>query len=68
MQRLEGSGAVRPLKWPLGVKWLKNKLLFVNLKLMTHVIQRLYRYASLNDGGYVLRNASLGDFVVVRTS
>jgi hypothetical protein len=22
MQRLEASGAVRPLKWPLGVKWL----------------------------------------------
>jgi hypothetical protein len=22
MQRLEVSGAVRPLKWPLGVKWL----------------------------------------------
>jgi hypothetical protein len=24
MQRLEVSGAVRPLKWPLGVKWLKS--------------------------------------------
>jgi hypothetical protein len=24
MQRLEVSGAVRPLKWPLGVKWLKG--------------------------------------------
>jgi hypothetical protein len=23
MQRLEVSGAARPLKWPLGVKWLK---------------------------------------------
>jgi hypothetical protein len=23
MQRLEVSGAVRPLKWPLGVKWLR---------------------------------------------
>jgi hypothetical protein len=22
MQRLEVSGAVRPLEWPLGVKWL----------------------------------------------
>ena len=22
MQHLEVSGAVRPLKWPLGVKWL----------------------------------------------
>ena len=28
----------------------------------------LYRYASLNDMGYVLRNKSLGKFVVVRTS
>jgi len=26
----------------------------------------LHKYASLNDGGYVLRNASLGDFVVMR--
>jgi hypothetical protein len=24
MERLEVSGAVRPLKWPLGVKWLKR--------------------------------------------
>jgi hypothetical protein len=24
MQRLEVSGAVRPLKWPLGVKWLRE--------------------------------------------
>jgi hypothetical protein len=25
MERLEVSGAVRPLKWPLGVKWLKKR-------------------------------------------
>jgi hypothetical protein len=25
MERLEVSGAVRLLKWPLGVKWLKVK-------------------------------------------
>jgi len=25
MQRLEVSGEVRPLKWPLGVKWLRWK-------------------------------------------
>jgi hypothetical protein len=25
MQRLEVSGAVRPLKWPLGVKWLRRQ-------------------------------------------
>jgi len=24
MQRLEVSGAVRPIYWSLGVKWLKN--------------------------------------------
>jgi len=24
MQHLEVSGAVRPLKWPLGVKWLRK--------------------------------------------
>jgi len=23
MQHLEVSGAVRPIQWPLGVKWLK---------------------------------------------
>ena len=34
------------------------------LKLQTFV----NRCASLKDGGYFLRNASLGDFVVVRTS
>jgi len=34
------------------------------LKLQTFV----HRCASLKDGGYVLRSASLGDFVVVRTS
>jgi hypothetical protein len=27
MQRLEVSGAVRPLKWPLGVKWLRTEKL-----------------------------------------
>jgi hypothetical protein len=27
MKRLEVSGAVRPLKWPLGVKWLSNLFL-----------------------------------------
>jgi hypothetical protein len=26
MQRLEVSGAVRPLKWPLDVKWLMYEL------------------------------------------
>jgi len=25
MQHLEVSGAVRPLKWSLGVKWLKGR-------------------------------------------
>jgi len=26
MQHLEVSGAVRPLKWPLGVKWLRKSI------------------------------------------
>jgi hypothetical protein len=26
MERLEVNGAVRPLKWPLGVKWLNKEL------------------------------------------
>ena len=28
MQHLEVSGAVRPLKWPLGVKWLTASPLY----------------------------------------
>jgi len=31
MQHLKVSGAVRPLKWPLGVKWLKNSYALVKL-------------------------------------
>ena len=27
MQHLEVSGAVRPLKWPLGVKWLRPRII-----------------------------------------
>jgi hypothetical protein len=29
MQRQEVSGAVRPLKWPLGVKWLKKLIKYM---------------------------------------
>ena len=32
MQHLEVSGAVRPLKWPLGVKWLKALKTFKTLR------------------------------------
>jgi hypothetical protein len=32
MQRLEVSGPVRPLKWPLGVKWLRE----MNYKFIIH--------------------------------
>jgi hypothetical protein len=32
MQRLEVSGAVRPLKCPLGVKWLSNKEVYASVK------------------------------------
>jgi len=32
MQHLEVSGGVRPLKWPLGVKWLKLANLCVALQ------------------------------------
>jgi hypothetical protein len=34
MQRLEVSGAVRPLKWPLGVKWLSVEIDIVAWKLL----------------------------------
>ena len=30
MEHLEVSGAVRPLKWPLGVKWLIKLFKIVN--------------------------------------
>jgi hypothetical protein len=45
MQRLEVSGAVRPLKWPLGVKWLKTpggKMLNSLLPLKTLHYYQLY--------------------------
>jgi len=31
MQHLQVSGAVRPLKWPLGVKWLTLNLYVVHM-------------------------------------
>jgi hypothetical protein len=36
MQRLEVRGAVRPLKWPLGVKWLKTYLRHVAVQVYHH--------------------------------
>jgi len=30
MKHLEVSGAVRPLKWPLGVKWIRGREDIVN--------------------------------------
>ena len=47
---------------PANGRWNLIRLLKVN-----HVDETQYSHASLNDG-IVLRNASLGDFVVVRTS
>jgi hypothetical protein len=38
MQRLEVSGAVRPLKWTLGVKWLRS-----NVTPILHKIQEYKR-------------------------
>jgi len=43
MQHLEVSGAVRPLKWPLGVKWLKTF--------------RRNRFCPEEDGSSYIRNA-----------
>ena len=37
-------------------------------KALGFTYQTVYRYMSLNDGGYVLRNVSLGVFVVMQTS
>ena len=45
MQHLEVSGAVRPLKWTLGVKWLINNQL--NLRLTqprTCVLETSYMF------------------------
>jgi len=45
MQHLEVSGAVRPLKWPLGVKWLKLLHVFVAcfLQFRSDYVQTRYR-------------------------
>ena len=37
MQHLEVSGAVRPLKWSLGVKWLNYTVNFVSIKKKKHI-------------------------------
>ena len=36
MQHLEVSGAVRPLKWSLGVKWLISNFMKEGLKQAEH--------------------------------
>jgi hypothetical protein len=47
MQRMEVSGAVRPLKWPLGVKWLN----FSGCPLFARSIQQnLDYYPKLRHG------------------
>jgi hypothetical protein len=38
MQHLEVSGAVQPLKWPLGVKWLIEFILNLNCSLVNNII------------------------------
>jgi hypothetical protein len=43
MQRLEVGGSVRPLKWPLGVKWLILAY-FLNLSQQPPVDQDLLIY------------------------
>jgi hypothetical protein len=43
MQLMEVSGAVRPLKWPLGVKWLKVR----SCKTQTLVLNKFSGYAGL---------------------
>jgi hypothetical protein len=46
MQCLEVSGAVRPLKWPLGVKWLRNsKTAYLNTQ---RTIFPLYKFCNSN--------------------
>jgi hypothetical protein len=47
MQRLKVSGAVRPLKWPLGVKWLKYTTALDAQTLSRSVMLSVCLFASL---------------------
>jgi hypothetical protein len=42
MQRLEVSGAVRPLKWPLGVKWLRKWSITGTAGRTRHIVYNFY--------------------------
>jgi len=44
MQHLEVSGAVRPLKWPLGVKWLRIFMTLEFVFLRRHVWPQNYKH------------------------
>jgi hypothetical protein len=56
MQRLEVSGAVRPLKRPLGVKWLSNELERSSNHTHTHKHTPTHTQASSSIDGGKLQN------------
>jgi hypothetical protein len=64
MQRLDVSDAVRPLKWPLGVKWLSDAYLYLQLSLSEHNQYARFRHEdivhfdSINKKGTKLINIS----------
>jgi len=39
MQHLEVSGAVRPLKWPLGFKWL---IIYLDVQIQKNALVKFY--------------------------
>jgi hypothetical protein len=51
MQHLLVSGAVRPLKWPLGVKWLNKNLIII--KILIPVLQENFPFSFSRSTEYV---------------
>ena len=63
MQHLEVSGAVRPLKWSLGVKWLIHNLRFaqqlINNTTIFHTGMPLQTTISRGPAAYIFTEKSL---------
>jgi hypothetical protein len=51
MQRLKVSGAVRPLKWPLGVKWLNEVQCFWRCDIFDSIPEKKNRFCRNRTDG-----------------
>jgi hypothetical protein len=56
MQRLDVSDAVRPLKWPLGVKWLSNGTTFCCIELVACIWYFLGAFTYLRKRAHYVRH------------